>query len=787
MTKPDETHSSDHVVFPLLVATLGGLAGYAAWYSRLFADPPWRGHIWPTCVTLGAAVAVADLAPLGVQRRSAMAFARGFSLGTSVVLLGALPILLAIPWLFRYSPVHSGEAWIVPLLRPHFFLLVVVSRIWLIRRVMVAGKTSDEEPSWFRGVAVSPSALLFGLSPGLVSMYVNWHPAPAPAAAAIEAAYVVMRCSEAYTKDHGGRYPKSLAVLATQEGDCLGQLARGDTAGWSIRLQGDTLLRLIVRERNAPLRTYRSFFSDASGVLFTAGYSSRDATTSDYALGPIETLRIVGHCLNLLNGLDPRHLPVTLWGLSPRRSACSAFTDAIWSGDGDSSVAELRTTFFDRVSRTTDGYRYEYRAWLDKTGDADSADVSARPALYGRTGIASYLLAWDGEIHATSRNRAATRSDPEVGGCQLLSSTRCLPEVFAQSNAPSRDTSRLPNAAPVWSVQLVSPPPAARGVVFSPLRPVVSQNHSVVVTSPVGTYAYDAFGKRLWARSDVVTKVGGLTRGPGTTTLVVDSSGQLHALTQQGVDQWKVALNRPAQSAPVLAQEMIYVVSDSALHAVSIDGQLRWEQTLSGPVFEAAAADDGGVYVHRVDRIEHYSAGGERDAVALFDSLQACAGDPATNTAPSVLACTGDGFRASLWAMGDRRFMRIPEETGPSAAHERLVLTSDIRDDGSVVDSREHQPLRAVAADLSIRWRIPGNATDVYYNPVVLHSAVACIVSDRRVAWIDEHGVEFAGTDLGKRAFFSKLAADPDGVVYLLRDDATLFALRLPSKQTRSP
>ena len=229
---------------------------------------------------------------------------------------------------------------------------------------------------------------------------------------------------------------------------------------------------------------------------------------------------------------------------------------------------------------------------------------------------------------------------------------------------------------------------------------------------------------------------------------------------------------------------MIYVLSDSTLYGVSARGELRWARQLSGTSFEAAAADDGGVYVHRVDQLEHYSERGDRDASAAFDSLQPCAGDPATDAAPSLSACGADGFRASLWPSGERRFMRIPDETGPPMQRDQLVSTSEIHDDGTVVASQS-RPIRAIGPNMATRWRLPGNATDVYFAPVVIHDYSACIVSGHRLGWIDQNGVEFAATELG-RARYSELAADPAGVVYLLRDDGTLYAVRLPATAATS-
>ena len=444
MTRLEEQQRQPFQLAPLLsIATLAGLAGYAQWLAARIGDPWWTTSIWRTCAALGAAVAASDLSLLGAYTSRTRAFVRGFSLGASVVLIVAGPILLAIPEfpMLLNKLVSRGDPLLLLVLleglaRPQYFLLIVGSRVVLIRSLLAARTSGDEDASWYRGVALSPSVLLVAFSPALASAYVNWHPNPAPASAAVAAARDVMRCAEAYAADHSGRFPQDLEQLARESPSCLGPgLADGRVGEWSVRFNGGGGPRLTIRERMAPLRTYRSFFSDASGVLYTAGYESRDAQPSDNAVGAVaQNLHTVGFCMSRLSG----QLPATLWGLSARRSSCTAFSAAVWLGDGDSTVAEFRTKIHDRASSTSESYRYEYHPWLNGAGRVDSADVSARPTVYGRTGVASYVLAWNGEIHATAANRAAARDDPVVGGCDAYSTAHCAPELWVDADAPPR-------------------------------------------------------------------------------------------------------------------------------------------------------------------------------------------------------------------------------------------------------------------------------------------------------------------------------------------------------------
>src|SRR6185503_14810853 len=361
--------ASLEAVMIVLLATVIGLGGYALWLSSLMGEHWWSTYIWRTYVALAAALAVSDLALVTANGKRARALVRGLSFGASIVLLVALPVLVAIPFLptILRSPAHAAEACFElfrVLQQPHFLLCITVSRGWLIRALLRDETTAEDDGSWYRGVGLSPAVLFVGLSPAFGSIYVNWHPSPAPAAAAIRSARVVMSCAEVYAARHAGHYPHELGDLARGDSACVTPgLAGADSAGFALGFHGGVQPRLLIRDRTAPLRTYRSYFSDVSGVLFTASYAHRDARPSDYAIGPANNLRVLRGCLERASTLEPRHVPASLWDLSPNRSACSELQFAKWLGDGDTTIAELLISMNDRGSSIDETYRFESHAW----------------------------------------------------------------------------------------------------------------------------------------------------------------------------------------------------------------------------------------------------------------------------------------------------------------------------------------------------------------------------------------------------------------------------------------
>ena len=736
--------------------------------------------------TLVAALVAADLLLLRVSEGRPEHFPLGLVVPINLVVLAVVSFwslfpLYGVPTIILLVAERPGIAllWIVP----------VVARVLLIRSAFdVHGVLTEagHPGRWRTGLAASPALLLGGLSPALAVVWVNWHPGAPAAAPAVQAARAIERCARRFAADSSGRFPIALSELGPSGSGCLdAAVAGGHVPGWSVTFHGGRRLTLLVRERGLPLATYRSYLSDESGVLRSAGYARRDATTADPVLANVTVeLQQLRDCMTRLRQTSSRRLPGSLWSMSQWRSRCYVLNDARWRVDGDSNVAEIRTRFRDNGSIYEEQYRYIYLPYAAPDGRIDSAAIAARPAVYGVTGVRSYVLAPSGEIRATPRDRPALPTDPPIVECESYSLSACQRTATSWTTVkPPADSVTVPAVGTLWQVALATRP--ASGSFTRPPAPLITRAGLIVATGQMGTFAYSADGTKRWSRRDLGVGQGGAAAGPAGTILVADSTGTVHALDRAGRDVWSARLGVPTHLQPVVAGNTIYVAGDHALFALTPTGDVRWRRALAGLADDLVAARDGGIYVdlwgdHNV--LEHLTADGRADAVAPRDSLRPCAGAEGGGGGgggSSLDACAG-GVRARLDPESRRRFALIQEELTPHVRDELLWLWQLDRDGTAFVVS--DGALRAVGRDRATRWRVPpGPATPLDRDGfTVTPGGYVVVETGRKLTAFDRIGTACWRADLPSGALYSRPAADAAGIVYVVGTDWMLYAVRPP-------
>lgn len=751
------------VALPLIV--------YVLWRSRGTVPHDNAGLVF---VTFAAAILFGDLLLLGVSADRPRQAVLGLAVSSNVLLLVALVLFLLAPiWglpVVLYLAFGQPLALLV-LLVPAVARLLLVRSSLEVHRLLAAASGSR---GWWAGVALSPGLLIGGLFPALVPLYLRWHPSHGSAAVAVRATRSLQGCIQRYAAGHGGRAPGDLAELGPRGARCLdASLASGNVPGWSVTLHGGEHLSLLVRERTLPLVSYRSYFSDASGELHTAGYLRRDATGSDPAAtdvaGELERLH---ECMIRLQASATHRLPGSLWAMSQWRSACDVLRSARWRVAGDSNVAEVRTRFYDLDSRFEDLYRYEYRPWVGPDNHVDSAEVWARPSVYGETGLRSYLLTPSGEIHAAPQDRPARRTDPLAATCGPHEATPCAFAMMAHDRPrPPSDSAPVLDVAPLWQAQLA--PLRTMASRTLPPAPVVVRGDMIIAAGQMGVYAYTPDGTRLWGRPDIGLVAGGAARGEQGTVFVVDSTNVLHALGANGWEAWRVSLGQQTRVPPAISGGLVYVSGGDSVFAVSTDGMRRWARPIAGEVLDMAPAR-GGVYVQTASDLRYFSPEGRVDGAVPLDHLKPCAGE---QSAVSLSACHG-AFRASVDAEAARRFVRIPAEQ-TARVNDQLVRTSQIADDGVVVGNW-FGATRAIGPDLGTRWRVVlGENRQFPSAPVIARRSVV-VVANAGLAGFDLGGTERWAADLHDRGLFSPPAVGRNGVVYVVGTNWILYAVRPP-------
>jgi putative pyrroloquinoline-quinone binding quinoprotein len=733
-------------------------------------------------LTLTAVVLAGDLLLLRVTEERPEHLVLGLVVPINVILVVAISLLSLTPW-------YGIPAFVVVAVeRPVVFVLClvpVVARVMLVRSALQVHRlcmAAGRPRQWGAGLALSPALLVVGLSPALAVTYVNWHPSASAADVAVQAARAVQRCAQRYAADHGGRFPADLASLGPSGTGCLdASRASGRAPGWSVRLRGGDHLTVVVRERTLPFRAYRSYSSDASGVIRTAGYARRDATTSDAVIGNVTVeLAQLHDCMLHLETSGAHRLPASLWAMSQWRSACYVLNSARWRVDGDSNVAEVRTRFNDGHATYDEVYRYSYLPSFGPDGRVDSATIAARPATYGVTGLRSYLLTTGGEIRATGQDRPATATDPSAAPCESYSLSGCkLTDMTWFTVKPLSDSAAAPKVAPAWRTALAPRP--AGGSFWRPPPPTVMPDGAIVVMGQMGTFAYAANGTRRWTRPDIGVTQGGGVPGPGPrpdpTIVVVDSSGVVHALGRDGRDVWRAALGVRPRFAPVVLPGTIYVAGDHIVFALAPNGTVRWRRGLAGLTGDIAGARDGGIYADVTDDqhlLEHFTADGRLDATAPRDSLRPCAGDANLG---SLDACYA-GFRARLEGSGARRFALLPRQMS-AFLRDELVWTWQLSGhDAAFVMS--YGALFAIGADRGTLWRVPGGpASNESDGFTITPGGAVVLASGRGLAAYDGGGLVWTA-HLNDEGWFSQPVVGRDGTIYVVDTNWMLYAVRPP-------
>jgi hypothetical protein len=89
------------------------------------------------------------------------------------------------------------------------------------------------------------------------------------------------------------------------------------------------------------------------------------------------------------------------------------------------------------VRRLEARYRFRYAVRADPSGGRTGYILAAQPVSYNEDGVRSYFIDEEGTLRATSDNRVATGSDPELAKCEAFSGIQCLDIIPSfSSNSP---------------------------------------------------------------------------------------------------------------------------------------------------------------------------------------------------------------------------------------------------------------------------------------------------------------------------------------------------------------
>jgi|HubBroStandDraft_1064217.scaffolds.fasta_scaffold27437_2 hypothetical protein len=163
-------------------------------------------------------------------------------------------------------------------------------------------------------------------------------------------------------------------------------------------------------------------------------------------------LRGIHDCLAQIRDVDPaKQFPITaeplLDKVNPYGYPCISVYDRTQSSQSDfrsnSFVVALNSLDSWNVQLPEPRYRLHYTVRPDSTGARGGYMLTAQPVNYNEDGVRSYLIDERGSLRATSDNRLAIGSDPEVPKCEDYPRIQCLDLIPSFSPNSSGATSKL--------------------------------------------------------------------------------------------------------------------------------------------------------------------------------------------------------------------------------------------------------------------------------------------------------------------------------------------------------
>jgi hypothetical protein len=164
-------------------------------------------------------------------------------------------------------------------------------------------------------------------------------------------------------------------------------------------------------------------------------------------------LRQIHDCLAQIRESDPaKQFPVTLGPLldkvNPYGYPYIPVNDRTQSSRSDFRANAFIVTLnsFDNWSNQPRNpkYRLRYTVRTDPSGAHNSYILTAQPVNYNEDGVRSYLIDEQGSLRATSDNRVAIASDPEVPKCEDYPGSQCLDLISSfRPNSPGA-TGKVP-------------------------------------------------------------------------------------------------------------------------------------------------------------------------------------------------------------------------------------------------------------------------------------------------------------------------------------------------------
>jgi outer membrane protein assembly factor BamB len=147
---------------------------------------------------------------------------------------------------------------------------------------------------------------------------------------------------------------------------------------------------------------------------------------------------------------------------------------------------------------------------------------------------------------------------------------------------------------------------------------------------------------------------------------VVDRSGGVYALDDEGEERWTTSVDDAIKSSPAVYDDTLYFGSDEGrLYAVGVDGERLWDERIgaaSGPLSRGTAAIitppavvDGRVYVADVEGYVHARDAATGATAWRVDTGGAVYGKPAVRDG-AVFVGNDDGLLAAYGVDGERHW-----------------------------------------------------------------------------------------------------------------------------------
>jgi outer membrane protein assembly factor BamB len=573
-----------------------------------------RGARWPALLvllcTLGVASALLAV-PVSSHRLRACRDGARVGLAWIVVIWFVGGMFVPTPYIFLAVLLYVRAA-------PWFVLppaVVLAANVLVLRRSAMRQLALGpaERGAWRIGTLFPLAYVVIGSTPSMFQWYAHYHPSRPPIDSAVLALRRLDGCVRQWTAANGGQPPADVAALGRSGPDCRMDI---DTSGWSVGYAPNpsrpSAFSLVVRERVAPLKVYRSFFADEEGTIH-ATEGTRDATASDAFLSIVPAyLQHIASCVDSVVASRPGHeLPTSLAELGPRAEACDVLEQAAWPGDG-SAIAAFSLNAV--PSKTDERYRISYSVVTDSTGRV-SPRLDARPLHSPESGLRSYALI-AAAVHGTAAARPADADDPVVDPCEAYPSANCAiaawvsfsavrPERSPSSIAAVRVAGPARDSGILWRAPLGgavhdsgSADASTASAVLAP--PVPGRDGTVYAASSGGVYAFDHDGNLRWARPELgVGGEAGVALIGAQLVVPTADSGLLALDPENGATRWQrrpIAGAMRYRPAGLPGGAIAITTSMGWLAVVERDGSLRFDYQLpTGSRFAAApVADVGG-------------------------------------------------------------------------------------------------------------------------------------------------------------------------------------------------